>query len=185
MIQLEKLFWTVVAWGCKTLGAIWEKAGKFDKARRYYQASCAREGIKSLADEIGSPCTREGIKSLVDKIGCLNLGRLLYLGHGGAKNMTEARRYFQKACDGGYGGGCFILALLYYADDGKEEKAKEYAAKAGSLEYNLRCYFGIDRWLEDPDPYTHNKYTEARKELVPIMQNASRNTKGTLLDVSN
>ncbi|MCP4647764.1 MAG: sel1 repeat family protein, partial [bacterium] len=101
-------------WSCKKLGATKEKAGDIEEARRYYRISCEPENR-----------TAKG-----DLIACQELGRLNYLGQGGKEDIQEARRLFKRVCDGGHGGGCFILALLYYADDGKAEQAKEYATRA-------------------------------------------------------
>lgn len=53
-----------------------------------------------------------------------------------AKDYIQAEKYFEKACDLKYGGGCATLGMLY--DDGKGVeknliKATQYASKACDL----------------------------------------------------
>ena len=38
--------------------------------------------------------------------GCYNLGVMYENGRGVTKSKTEARQYYQKACNGGYGNAC-------------------------------------------------------------------------------
>ncbi len=53
-----------------------------------------------------------------------------------AKDYIQAKKYFEKACDLKYGGGCGALGMLY--DDGKgveknSIKVAQYASKACDL----------------------------------------------------
>ncbi|OOQ18973.1 tetratricopeptide repeat protein [Helicobacter pylori] len=59
-----------------------------------------------------------------------------------AKDYIQAKKYFEKACNLNYGGGCFSLGDLY--DDGKGveknlTKADQYISKACKLGDQEAC----------------------------------------------
>ncbi|MFP6316444.1 tetratricopeptide repeat protein [Helicobacter pylori] len=59
-----------------------------------------------------------------------------------AKDYIQAKKYFEKACDLKYGGGCFNLGALYYNGDGVKrdsKKADQYFSKACKLGDQEAC----------------------------------------------
>ncbi len=61
-----------------------------------------------------------------------------------AKDFTQAKKYFEKACNLNYGGGCFSLGILYTNKDFGEKNYKKALAlmtKGCELNYALGCGF--------------------------------------------
>ncbi|MFP6136501.1 tetratricopeptide repeat protein, partial [Helicobacter pylori] len=61
-----------------------------------------------------------------------------------AKDYIQAKKYFEKACDLKYGGGCFSLGILYTNKDFGEKNYKKALAlmtKGCELNYALECVF--------------------------------------------
>ncbi|MFP6251139.1 tetratricopeptide repeat protein [Helicobacter pylori] len=59
-----------------------------------------------------------------------------------AKDYIQAEKYFEKACDLKYGGGCFRLGVLYEYGQGVEKnltKASQYFSKACGLNNSGGC----------------------------------------------
>ncbi|WRA72668.1 SEL1-like repeat protein [Helicobacter pylori] len=59
-----------------------------------------------------------------------------------AKDYIQAKKYFKKACDLKYGGGCGALGVLYYNGQGVEKnltKAAQYISKACKLGDQKAC----------------------------------------------
>ncbi|GAA9267556.1 hypothetical protein HpHA227_03450 [Helicobacter pylori] len=58
------------------------------------------------------------------------------------QDFSQARKYFEKACDLNNGGGCSFLGGLYYNGDGVKQDSKKAAAlfeKACKLGYKKAC----------------------------------------------
>lgn len=59
-----------------------------------------------------------------------------------AKDYIQAKKYFEKACNLNYGGGCGVLGALYYNGQGVEKdliKAAYFYSKACELKERLGC----------------------------------------------
>ncbi len=59
-----------------------------------------------------------------------------------AKDYIQAEKYFEKACDLKYGGGCFRLGVLYEYGQGVEKnltKAAQLYTKACDLKEGMGC----------------------------------------------
>ncbi len=59
-----------------------------------------------------------------------------------AKDYIQAKKYFEKACDLKYGGGCFRLGVLYEYGQGVEKdliKATYFYSKACELKESFGC----------------------------------------------
>ncbi len=59
-----------------------------------------------------------------------------------AKDYIQAEKYFEKACDLKYGGGCFRLGVLYEYGQGVEKnltKAAQFYSKACDLNNGVGC----------------------------------------------
>ncbi|MFP6183677.1 tetratricopeptide repeat protein [Helicobacter pylori] len=59
-----------------------------------------------------------------------------------AKDYIQAEKYFEKACDLKYGGGCFRLGVLYEYGQGVEKnltKAAQLYSKACDLNNSVGC----------------------------------------------
>ena len=69
-----------------------------------------------------------------DKVECVALADIYNKGQLGVKvNFTKARRYYNKACDGGSSIGCYRIGNLYYQGKGVKQnykKAKTYYEKS-------------------------------------------------------
>ncbi|GAA8404804.1 hypothetical protein HpDR45_08800 [Helicobacter pylori] len=60
-----------------------------------------------------------------------------------AKDYIQAKKYFEKACDLKYGGGCGNLGVLYQNGQGVEKdltKAAYFYSKACDLKEGLGCF---------------------------------------------
>ncbi|GAA7065783.1 hypothetical protein HpCHN105_01160 [Helicobacter pylori] len=58
------------------------------------------------------------------------------------QDFTQARKYFERACDLNNGGGCSFLGVLYYNGDGVKQDSKKAVAlfeKACKLGYKKAC----------------------------------------------
>ncbi len=58
------------------------------------------------------------------------------------QDFSKARKYFEKACDLKYGGGCGVLGFLYGSGKGVEKnliKADQYFSKACKLGNQKAC----------------------------------------------
>lgn len=59
------------------------------------------------------------------------------------KDFTQAKKYFEKACDLKENSGCFNLGVLYYQGQGVEKnlkKAASFYTKACDLNYSNGCH---------------------------------------------
>ncbi|MGL2852990.1 tetratricopeptide repeat protein [Helicobacter pylori] len=59
-----------------------------------------------------------------------------------AKDFTQAKKYFEKACNLNYGSGCGVLGFLYGSGKGVEKnltKADQYISKACKLGDQEAC----------------------------------------------
>ncbi|WP_187926970.1 tetratricopeptide repeat protein [Helicobacter pylori] len=56
-----------------------------------------------------------------------------------AKDYIQAKKYFEKACDLKYGGGCGALGDLYDDVEKNLIKATQYLSKACDLKYGRGC----------------------------------------------
>ncbi len=82
-----------------------------------------------------------------------------------AKDFTQAKKYFEKACNLNYGGGCGALGGLYEIGQGVEKnliKAAYFYSKACDLNAGLGCrdlgrlyYYGqgVEKNLTKADQY--------------------------------
>lgn len=95
-----------------------------------------RGHLRSLADFHALSCRRGNLES------CIPLGWAYQLGAGRAKNLYEARRLYQQACDGGVQKGCVQIGMMYQTGHGvtqNEDQAVDIFRSACDADEGLGC----------------------------------------------
>ena len=113
--------------GCTHLAHVHVQNRKWSEARKVFKGACDQGDMKAcngygarLNSKFGKePVDRKGARKIFLKAcnadymnACTNYGLMLSKGQGGKKNMKAAKRYLEKACQGGDEPGCYSLKEL-------------------------------------------------------------------------